>query len=249
VEEKTVIIVEQANPRSSMFPATTRSTFTARPLPVSPHLLPTGGLLRGGNGHFLRRRHGDWSRLGRRMGLGLRMGHNDIDVDINNDFNRNTNINRGDTNINRAATGQMSAAVIPNGSTIRSIAAQPPIRTVPRRINMAAPPVGIRCPIVRQARARVSASREAACSPARWIAVRAAAAAPAQAPWTEASAAREETVSGTGAFLPHPAAETTAPSAEPRAAQAEAPPGPAAAGLFQLWRRFPRGRSGGGGRR
>jgi hypothetical protein len=50
-----------------------------------------------------------------------------------------------------------------------------------------------------------------------------------QAVWTEASAAREETVSVTGVSLPLPAAETAAPSAAPRVGRVEVPPDPAAA--------------------
>ena len=50
-----------------------------------------------------------------------------------------------------------------------------------------------------------------------------------QAVWTEALAAREETVSVIGVSLPLPAAETAAPSAAPRVGRVEVPPDPAAA--------------------
>ena len=55
-------------------------------------------------------------------------------------------------------------------------------------------------------------------------------AAPAQAVWTGASAAPEETASGTEVYLPLPAAGAAARLAAPRVARAVAPLDPAAVG-------------------
>ena len=73
MEEKTVIVVEQSNPQVVYVPSYD-PVYVYGPayVPVSPDLLSAVlwcGLLRGRNGDFVRRRHCDWSCLGR-----LRMG-------------------------------------------------------------------------------------------------------------------------------------------------------------------------------
>ena len=94
--------MEQANPEVVYVPEYNPTAVygaPAYPYPSIdyPAVLPRSGARR--ERDFLGRRCRDGRRVGWRLGLGRRLGHNDIDMNINNNFNRNSNFNRN--NINR----------------------------------------------------------------------------------------------------------------------------------------------------
>jgi hypothetical protein len=98
VEQKTVIVVEQANPQVVYVPTYNPVVVYGPPIyPYPPIYYPpsTGAIVAAGMISFgvgiaigAAWGHGGW-------GYGCGWGHNDINVNVNNNFNRNTNINRG----------------------------------------------------------------------------------------------------------------------------------------------------------
>jgi hypothetical protein len=102
VENKTVIVVEQANPQVVYVPSYDPVYVYGPPIyPYPPIYYPPPGYYAAGMAISFGVGIAIGAAWGGGWGWGCGWGHNDIDVDINNDFNRNTNINRGDTNINR----------------------------------------------------------------------------------------------------------------------------------------------------
>ena len=102
VEQKTVIIVEPANPQVVYVPTYNPVVVYGPPIyPYPPIYYPpsTGAIIAAGAITFgigiaigAAWGHGGW-------GWGCGWGHNDININVNNSFNRNTNINRsGNTN-------------------------------------------------------------------------------------------------------------------------------------------------------
>jgi hypothetical protein len=101
VEQKTVIVIEQANPQIVYVPTYSPVVVYGPPVyPYPPIYYPpyyppsTGAIVAAGMISFgvgiaigAAWGHGGW-------GWGCGWGHNDINVNINNSFNRNTNINR-----------------------------------------------------------------------------------------------------------------------------------------------------------
>ena len=112
IENKSVIVIEQANPQVVYVPSYNPVVVYGPPIyPYPPIYYPPVGLLRRGHGDFFRRWRGDGSVLGRRVGWGCGWGGNNIYINNNNNFNRNTNINGG----NRAyGNGYRSSAAVGN---------------------------------------------------------------------------------------------------------------------------------------
>jgi len=102
VEEKTVIVVEQANPQVVYVPSYDPVYVYGPPIyPYPPIYYPPAGYYAAGMAISFGVGLAMGAAWGGGWGWGCGWGNNDIDIDINNDFNRNTNVNRGDTNINR----------------------------------------------------------------------------------------------------------------------------------------------------
>ena len=104
VEQKTVIVVEQANPQIVYVPAYNPVVVYGPPVyPYPPIYYPpyyppsTGAIVAAGMISF-----GVGIAIGAAWGggwgWGCGWGHNDINININNNFNRNTNINRSGNN-------------------------------------------------------------------------------------------------------------------------------------------------------
>ena len=75
VENKSVIVVEQANPQVVYVPSYDPDGGVRRAgLSLPAHLLSAPWILRSRDGDFVRRWRGDGGDLGRRLGLGLRLG-------------------------------------------------------------------------------------------------------------------------------------------------------------------------------
>ncbi len=97
VEQKTVIVIEQANPQIVYVPAYSPVVVYGPPVyPYPPIYYPpsTGAVIAAGAISFgigiaigAAWGHGGW-------GWGCGWGHNDININVNNNFNRNANINR-----------------------------------------------------------------------------------------------------------------------------------------------------------
>ena len=101
IEQKQVIVVQQANPQVVYVPSYNPVVVYGPPVYAYPPIYyppppPPGSLLLSfGVGMMVGAAfHGGW-------GYGCGWGHNDINVNVNNNFNRNTNINRN-TNVNRS---------------------------------------------------------------------------------------------------------------------------------------------------
>jgi len=101
VEQKTVIVIEQANPQIVYVPTYSPVVVYGPPVypyppiyyppyyPPSTGAIVAAGLITFGVGIAIGAAwgHGGW-------GWGCGWGHNDININVNNNFNRNTNINR-----------------------------------------------------------------------------------------------------------------------------------------------------------
>ena len=75
IESKQVIVIEPANPQVVYVPTyRSRRGLRAAGLSLSAHLLSAGLVLPGGYGDLFWSGHGDGCVLGRRLGLGLRLG-------------------------------------------------------------------------------------------------------------------------------------------------------------------------------
>ena len=100
IESKSVIIVEQANPQVVYVPSYDPVVvYGPAVLSLPSHLLSAGGILRRGDGDFVWRWRGYGGVLGRRLGLGLRLGRQQRHhINRNNNFNRNTNVGGGNRN-------------------------------------------------------------------------------------------------------------------------------------------------------
>jgi len=100
VEEKTVIVVEQANPQVVYVPTYNPVVVYGPPVyayppiyyPPSTGAVVAAGMISFGVGIAI------GAAWGGGWGYGCGWGHNDINVNVNNNFNRNTNINRGGNN-------------------------------------------------------------------------------------------------------------------------------------------------------
>jgi hypothetical protein len=98
VEQKTVIVVQPANPEVIYVPTYNPVVVYGPPVyayppiyyPPSTGAVVAAGMISFGVGMAIGAAwgHGGW-------GYGCGWGHNDINVNVNNNFNRNTNINRG----------------------------------------------------------------------------------------------------------------------------------------------------------
>jgi hypothetical protein len=108
VEDKTVVIVEQADPQVVYVPSYDPMGVWGEPYyPYPPIYYPPygGAIAAGAIGFGLGLALG--AAWGGGWGWGCGWGGNDIDINMNNNFNRNTNINRGDrTNIGGGGRGQ-----------------------------------------------------------------------------------------------------------------------------------------------
>jgi hypothetical protein len=114
VEQKTVIVIEQANPQVVYVPTYNPVVVYGPPVyayppiyyppyyPPSTGAVVAAGVISFGVGIAIGAAwgHGGW-------GYGCGWGHNDINVNINNSFNRNANINRN-TNVNRGGNSSWS---------------------------------------------------------------------------------------------------------------------------------------------
>ncbi len=106
VEQKTVIVVQQANPEVVYVPTYNPVVVYGPPVyayppiyyppPPSTGAVVAASMISFGVGMAIGAAwgHGGW-------GYGCGWGHNDINVNVNNNFNRNANINRN-TNVNRS---------------------------------------------------------------------------------------------------------------------------------------------------
>jgi hypothetical protein len=104
VEQKTVIVVEQANPEVVYVPSYNPVVVYGPPVyayppiyyppyyPPSTGAVVAAGVISFGVGIAI------GAAWGGGWGYGCGWGHNDINVNVNNNFNRNTNINRGGNN-------------------------------------------------------------------------------------------------------------------------------------------------------
>jgi hypothetical protein len=100
VEQKTVIVVEQANPQVVYVPSYNPVVvygplvYAYPPIyyPPSTGAVVAAGMISFGVGIAI------GAAWGGGWGYGCGWGHNDINVNVNNNFNRNTNINRGGNN-------------------------------------------------------------------------------------------------------------------------------------------------------
>ena len=106
IENKSVIVIEQANPQVVYVPSYNPVVVYGPPVyPYPPLYYPSWGYYAAGvaisfgvgvmMGAFW---SGGW-------GWGCGWGHNDIDINVNNNFNRNSNINRGNRPSNPIAGG------------------------------------------------------------------------------------------------------------------------------------------------
>jgi hypothetical protein len=100
VEQKTVIVVEPANPQVVYVPSYNPVVVYGPPVyayppiyyPPSTGAVVAAGMISFGVGIAI------GAAWGGGWGYGCGWGHNDINVNVNNNFNRNTNINRGGNN-------------------------------------------------------------------------------------------------------------------------------------------------------
>ena len=137
VENKSVIVIEQANPQVVYVPSYNPVVVWGAPYyPYPPDLLSAVGLLRRGHGDFLRRWRGDGSLLGRRLGLGLRLGWQRHRHQRQQQFQSQLPISSGEPYEYRRWKSRLESAVrrpaeapATNGSTIPNIAAVPHIGT------------------------------------------------------------------------------------------------------------------------
>ena len=110
VEEKTVIVVEQANPQVVYVPSYNPVVVYGPPVYAYPPIYyppSTGAIVATaaisfGVGMMM------GAAWGGGWGYGCGWGHNDINVNVNNNFNRNTNINRN-TNVNRGGNNDLES--------------------------------------------------------------------------------------------------------------------------------------------
>jgi hypothetical protein len=110
VEQKTVIVVEPANPQVVCVPTYNPVVVYGPPVyayppiyyPPSTGAVVAAGVISFGIGVAIGAAwgHGGW-------GYGCGWGHDDINVNVNNNFNRNANINRN-TNVNRGGNSNWS---------------------------------------------------------------------------------------------------------------------------------------------
>ena len=227
VESKTVIVVEQANPQVVYVPSYNPTVVYGPPVYPYPPPPPAGYYVAGmaisfGVGIAM------GAAWGGGWGYGCGWGNNDVNINVNNNFNRNTNINRGGNTTN-IGSGNSSwqhnsqhrgGAPYSNSATANKYGGYNPRgfcrsdRRASRRCSTGRQNPGRRDGSSEQRRTRRAGSRMAA---------------PAQAAWTEAGQAREETAPGVEASLLLPAAETAAHLAAPRVAPAAVPLEPAAA--------------------
>jgi hypothetical protein len=101
VEQKTVIVVEQANPQVVYVPSYNPTVVYGPPVyPYPPIAYPPPGYYAAGMAISFGVGVAMGAMWGGGWGYGCGWGHNDVDINVNNNFNRNTNINRsGNTNI------------------------------------------------------------------------------------------------------------------------------------------------------
>ena len=114
VEQKTVIVVEQANPQVVYVPTYNPVVVYGPPVyayppiyyppyyPPSTGAVVAAGVISFGVGIAI------GAAWGGGWGYGCGWGHNDINVNINNNFNRNANINRN-TNVNRGGNIELES--------------------------------------------------------------------------------------------------------------------------------------------
>ena len=101
VEEKTVIVVEQANPQIVYVPSYDPVYVYGPPIyPYPPIYYPPAGYYAAGMAISFGVGLAMGAAWGGGWGWGCGWGNNDIDIDVNNNFNRNTNVNRGGNTTN-----------------------------------------------------------------------------------------------------------------------------------------------------
>ena len=101
VEQKTVIVVEQANPQVVYVPSYNPvvvygpPVYAYPPIYYPPYYPPSTGAVVAAGAISFGVGVAIGAAWGGGWGYGCGWGHNDINVNVNNNFNRNTNINRG----------------------------------------------------------------------------------------------------------------------------------------------------------
>jgi hypothetical protein len=101
VENKTVIVVEQANPQVVYVPSYDPVYVYGPPIYPYPAIYyPPAGYYAAGMAISFGVGLAMGAAWGGGWGWGCGWGHNDIDIDVNNNFNRNTNVNRGGNTTN-----------------------------------------------------------------------------------------------------------------------------------------------------